>query len=313
MTVKRTTIDNKNHCIGTFTKQQQAFITEGALHHDDMIERMKLAFGIKKTKVKGKRHTYFYSPPGIGKTHTAQELIDTASCQVMKIQGVTTVSHMTAQLAYYAYMVLMQDKSDKRTTPSTFTVWIDDCDSLFTDANNLNLMKGALDEKRNVWSYSKNLSLQIATYRNSGMANLNLIADALEYFQVEGSLGVEIPTHNIRFIITSNKSLAAPNDAKTQGGNKRATLEAPLHDRVEYIDLGKNLDAQVLWGWVAHLALPLDLHGLTMAKKKELLVWMFDNWSRLSNNSMRAVLQHAATMVNYPKDYLRRMNSTLNK
>jgi len=298
-----------------FTKQQQEFIEEGAFQRSQMIDACKLALGLIKQKAVAKHHTWIYSPPGIGKTHTMNTLIKEHNIKALPISGKSSLSAFTVELAFACYMNELKDRQAKRQTRTKFVVWIDDCELMLMNKDAINLLKNAMNapDQEPSWSYGVNLQAQISMYRNSGSPNASLIADALEYYQPAGSPGVNIPTDHITFVFTLNRSLIAPTNKKVVNGNAKAMAEAAINDRVDYIDFASRLDDQIMWGWLVDTALPLDLFGLSKAKKVELLVWMFDNWSRLSNNSMRAVEEYAAIMVNHPSDYPRRLNSKLNR
>jgi hypothetical protein len=155
-----------------------------------------------------------------------------------------------------------------------------------------------MDNERNVATWNKNLTHQIANYLKSENPKEQLVGTALRHFQPSGSVGIEVPTHNVRFIVTSNKALTAPSANLT---TQRKMHEAALRDRVAYKDF--TLDEKRAWGWIAHLVMDNNVLDLDTEIKQTLLVWMYDNWSRLPATSMRAVQELAALYINHPEDY----------
>jgi hypothetical protein len=103
----------------------------------------------------------------------------------------------------------------------------------FIDRKSLNVTKGVLDEGegRNVLSWEVDMTGQIAKYRKSESPTTKLIADALQHYQSDGGLGVQIPTNNCIFIILSNKPLASDKEAKAK---PKLSHGNAIRSRVEY-------------------------------------------------------------------------------
>ena len=289
--------------IKPFTSEQQYYIDRGDKLAEALQQTAARALGVAKQKVQVKRHAYIYSPPGAGKTFTVQATADRNKVKLVKIHGAASMNFFVTSVACAAYCADGKE----------VVVWIDDCDSLFMETENLNVMKGALDDERNVLAWGKNMTAQISTYEKSENPGDQLKAAALRSFQPEGSVGVEIPTNNIRFVVTSNKSLQSPNsDLKTA----KKMHEAAIRDRVNYVEF--DIDDKESWGWVASVFLNNDVfkektHKLTKEQKHILLDWMWTNWKRLPATSMRAVKDYAAIMINNPKDYPDHWSLTLRK
>jgi hypothetical protein len=272
-----------------FTTEQKYLITQGDKLTEQLNGKVKQALGLSPGLVEVKRHHWIYSPPGAGKTFTVQTTADKAKVKLLKIQGAASISAIVTQLAVAAYV-----NKDK-----PVVVWIDDCDSLFMDSESLNVMKGALDEDRNMMAWNKNMTNQINTYLKGDDLDL-LKAEALQHFRPEGSVGIEVPTNNMRFIVTSNKDLTAPNSPKINK-SKRLMDEAAIRDRVNYHSF--DLDNKHSWGWVASVLLANPILNITDEQKHDLLDWMFINWTKLAATSMRAVKELAADMINHPDSY----------
>lgn len=280
-----------------FTIKQQSLMGEGDMRTQLLEAEVKRAFGLIKGLIETKRHTYIVSPPGAGKTFTVQTVIDrNPKIKVIKIQGVSSMSSFVIRIATAVYSLKPNE---------SLIVWIDDCDSFFRDRESLSIMKGVLDNDQNVLGYGKNLTTQIMMYEKSGASNDAFKAAALRSFQQPGSVGVEVPTDQLRFIVTSNYQLASPNSLI--GKRVRQTLidESTIQDRVNYFPI--DLTWEESWGWVASVLMKVNVLGLdrdlSKANKQILLDFMYTNWSRMRSTSMRKVRDMAATMVNFPKTY----------
>lgn len=278
-----------------FSPEQQKFIKSGQILSSKLQSMVKAALGLVESEVESKRHTYIFSPPGAGKTYTVQTIADAHKVNLVKIQGTSSMNAFIIKLAtaVYAHQQGLISKA------KSITVWIDDCDSLFMDNEALNVMKGALDEERNLASWNKNFTIIINNYLKSESSNDRFIGTALSHFQKAGSVGIEVPTNDVRFIVTSNRPLTAPSEDLSTA---RKMHSAAIRDRVSYKDF--TLDDRKQWGWVAAVALPATIYKLNKTAKTELLCWMWDNWDHLPATSMRAVKELAAMMVNHPEDYL---------
>jgi len=289
--------------MSSFSHEQQKFIKQGERNTAKLQAMVKHSLGLSNQEVESKRHTYIFSPPGAGKTYTVQSIADAAKVPLIKIQGASSLNAFVIKLATAVYA----HQQGHLCCPNGLTIWIDDCDSLFMDAEALNVMKGALDEERNIVSYNKNLTMLINNYLKSESSSDQFIGMALSSFQTSGSVGLEIPTTNVRFIITSNRQLTAPSEDLNTAKKMHS---AAIRDRVSYkaFDLKRNEQ----WGWVASVAMSTDVYKLSAAKKTELLVWMYDNWDNLPATSMRAVKELAAMMVNNKTEYLSDWDMYLN-
>jgi hypothetical protein len=284
--------------LDAFSAEQVRYIQRGDELTTDLQHNVETALGLHKHDYVVKRHYYIYSPPGAGKTFTVQTTADRRGVSLAKFQGNTSIFAFVATIAAAAYL----------SPGEPLTVWIDDCDGLFVDMDSLNLMKGVLDEDRNVLSYSKSLFSFIAQLEKSSEANANVMAAALKQFQPAGGMGIEVPTSNMSFIITSNMQLTAPSAVAT---TKRKMNEAAIRDRLNYIPY--DLDVKESWGWVASQLLNNKVLDLNDEQKAVLLGWMWDNWDRLSSRSMRAVRDLAARMLNNPTTYRTSWNLMLNR
>lgn len=270
-----------------FTEAQNNLIARGERLTATLASKVQQALAPSPGRVEAKRHTYIYSPPGAGKTYAVETTANQMGVEMVKVQGATSMNALLTQLAVAVY-----------TSERAVVVWIDDCDSIFSDVDSLNVMKGALDEGRNVLAWNKNLTIQIQQYLKSGSPADRRKGQALQAFQPTGSVGIEVPTDRIRFIITSNQPLTAPTDRLN---TKRKAHEAAIRDRVNYVAF--DLKGKEPWGWIASQLLNNNVLDLNDSQKYILLDWMFRHWGQLTATSMRAVKEFAADMLNHPDDY----------
>lgn len=288
--------------IKPFTHHQNYLIQRGDLLTDQLKSKVSQALGVTKLKIATKRHVYIFSTPGAGKTFTVMKTAKDNGIKTVNIHGVASMNAIAIKLAVAKYLNPLDE----------IVVWIDDCDSVFMDEDALNVMKGALDEERNTFTWGKNMTGQINRYLASEDPNQILIGEALQSFQSVGVVGVEIPTDNMRFVITSNKDLTPPASLnKVKRVTKRMMHEAAIRDRVIYEEF--NLSDDDSWGWIASVVMSTDILGLDDAQKHYLLDWMHNNWAKLPATSMRAVKELAADMINYPTDYPDRWDLWLSK
>lgn len=274
--------------IKPFTSNQQEYIKRGEMLTLQLQEKIRQALGKTDDEIIPKRHHYIASSPGAGKTFTVEKTAAQEGVELIKIHGVASMNAITIQLACAAYLKPFEQ----------LKIWIDDCDSIFVNKESLSVMKGVLDEDRNVLAWNKNLTSQIQIYENSDSAADQLKAKALRSFQPVGQVGVEIPTHNMTFIITSNHFLTSPNSPLN---TQRKMDEAAIRDRVAYKDY--KLSKEHNWGWTAATVMSGNIYGLSKEKKHLLLDWMYSNWDRLSATSLRSVRERAAEMINNPTNY----------
>ena len=271
-----------------FTARQKQNIERGRILTDQMTDKVTQAIGKVKLKHTPKRHHYLVGPPGIGKSVTVRNTAKQHRVELNEITGVASMSAIAISLACFAYGAQGND----------VFIWVDDCDSVFMDKASLSVMKGALDEDRNIFAWNKNMTNQIQVYENSSNERDHFIAEALRKYQTTDGVGISIPTDNMKFIITSNHSLSPSNPHPKTA---RGIDEAAIRDRVAYTEYG--FDRDLSWGWTASITMSNKIFGLTAEKKRILLEWMDINWDNLASVSMRAVTELAAEMLNYPKNY----------
>lgn len=271
-----------------FTIKQKQNIERGQILTKQLIEKVENAFKKTNVKVRTKKNHYIVGPMGIGKSVTVRETAKKHKIPLIEITGVASMNALTIALALAAYNANGKD----------IFVWIDDCDCIVQDRTSLSVMKGALDEDRNLFAWNKNMTAQIQLYEKSPSEHEQLIAKALRKYQVPDGVGISIPTDNINFIITSNHSLAPSNPMPKM---PRKIDEAAIRDRVAYTEY--NHDRDTSWGWTAAVTMNNNIFGLTKAQKRILVEFLDLYWDRLASTSMRTIRELAGEMVNHPNDY----------
>jgi hypothetical protein len=285
--------------------EQKHLLAVGRAHGEALADYVTQAINTTKKKVVAKRHWYIQSPPGLGKTYTVQDVAKRTKTELVMIQGATSLAAFVRMVAFAVYV-------KKPTAKDPLFFCVDDCDDLFIYKNNLNVMKGVLDQITNVLHYEKDMTGVIAKYRDAESATTKKVADALLHFQTDGGVGVTIPTDHCIFIILSNKALASEREAQAK---PKLIHEAAVRSRLNYTPI--NVKDKEFWGWNAHVVLTSSILGkefpLTKKQKEILLEWTYDNWERLPATDLREIGSLAAEMLNFPDDYVRRWKLRLNR
>jgi hypothetical protein len=287
-----------------FDIQQNGYIKTGEVNLANLKEWVNSACQVTKKAVVVKRHWYIASSPGLGKTYTVLRTCEEAGIEPVLIQGDISLPAFTRKMAYACYERYLT-KSKK-----PIIAVVDDCDSLFSSKDALNVMKGILDLEREVLSYEKDMTGQIKRYREASSEITRMTADAIEHFQTPGGLGITIPMENVIFIFLTNRELATIPEAQKK---PKLIDEAAVRNRVQY----KRIPDQglQLWGYNANVILTSDIlgdeHKLSNAQKHILLDWMYTNWDNLQSTTIRDVMDLAAAMINHPDCYTDHWNQHL--
>jgi len=273
-----------------FTSRQKSAIENGFRLTERLEKYAEQAFGLRPDLVETKRHTVIWSPPGAGKTFTVNKTAAINNIKPVKFHGKASMNAFVIKMAYEV----------KYNPSNKIIVWIDDCDTFFSDSESLNVMKGVLDEDRNVLGWDVNMTSEIAKAEKNGD---NDIADALRSFQSPGSVGVEIPTDKCRFIITTNKKLATKQEIEKSAVKMD---EHAVRDRVNWRAF--DISDEEAWGWMASVLLTNDVFkekGFSLsADQTYMLLHTFHSyWKDLSANSMRTVLEAGALLYNSPDSF----------
>lgn len=277
------------------SNMQTAYKTQGELRNIELEDIVEDSIGIKDKLVEATRHTIISGAPGVGKTHTTLAKINASGIPYMTIvPGMSDIA-ITTNLAYHVSR--LDDDQD-------LIVVIDDADDVvFGDLKKLNTWKLATSDIEPKWSHEVDVSNLFTKLEKQGRKQE---VKALKSFQEPGSIGVTIPLDQVRFVILCNTDLE---DQKQLSAKLFRSVEAVL-DRFNYERL--EMPWQEKWGWLAHIlstTQPFDEFDLDDEQKKELLNWLYANWSNLKARegaSYRFVRKMSAEMINNPAGYLDR-------
>lgn len=235
-------------------------------------------------------HTYLYSLPGYGKTHTVEKLLNDSNIQYLTVSGSTSMFAFGVQLAVINHLVPKDEK---------IIIAVDDCDGILKNEENCNIMKNVLSGFRH-FAYEKNLSSQIATLSETQQ-------EAIAAHQDPQRMGFVVPTDRFKFIFTSNFPLPTADDVKDlreKGGAKNMLMvhRNAIRDRVKYADIHLSWSEQ--WGLVADVLINhIHLDHATSEVKQDILDWSWEHWNEMTDRSIRVVEKMLDTVLENPFDY----------
>ena len=241
-------------------EESDAEIVERIRERFDMLKDMTKA--VKKGNV---RAMIVSGPPGVGKSHGVEEVLDRYATMELMGAGKTheVIKGAMSPIGLYCKLFKMADKGK--------VVVFDDCDSIFQDDLSLNILKAALDSKKNRWIHWNTDSFKL---RNEGVP---------DSFKFEASA---IFITNLKFDKVK--------------GKLREHLEA-LESRCHYMDLTIDSDKdkilrikQVVQDGM------LDKYKLADEVKEEIMDFIDINKGRLRELSLRTVLKVADLAISFP-------------
>ena len=244
----------------TVLTESDAEIVERIRERFDMLKDMTKA--VKKGTV---RAMIVSGPPGVGKSHGVEEVLDRYA--LMETMGGTkqheVIKGATSALGLYCKLYKMADKGK--------VVVFDDCDSIFADELSLNILKAALDSKKNRTIHWNTDSFKL---RNEGVP---------DSFKFEASA---IFITNLKFDKVK--------------GKLREHLEA-LESRCHYMDLtiDSDKDKMLRIKQVTEDGM-LDVYKLSDEVKEEIMDFIDINKGQLRELSLRTVLKVADLAVAFP-------------
>ena len=240
---------------------------------EDIVERIRQRFDMLKDMTKAVRKgdvraMIVSGPPGVGKSHGVEEVLDRYA--LMESMGAEkkheVIKGAMSPIGLYCKLFKMADKGK--------VVVFDDCDSIFQDDLSLNILKAALDSKKNRYIHWNTDSFKL---RNEGVP---------DKFKFEASA---IFITNLKFDKVK--------------GKLREHLEA-LESRCHYMDLTIDTDKdkmlrikQVITDGM------LDTYELDDEVKEEIIDFVDINKNRLRELSLRTVLKVADLAVSFPNKW----------
>jgi hypothetical protein len=241
-------------------EESDAEIVERIRERFDMLKDMTKA--VKKGSV---RAMIVSGPPGVGKSHGVEEVLDRYATLEMMGAGKTheVIKGAMSPIGLYCKLFKMADKGK--------VVVFDDCDSIFQDDLSLNILKAALDSKKNRWIHWNTDSFKL---RNEGVP---------DKFKFEASA---IFITNMKFDKVK--------------GKLREHLEA-LESRCHYMDLTIDTDKEKMLRikQVTDDGM-LDAYDIEDETKEEIMDFIDVNKNKLRELSLRTVLKVADLAVAFP-------------
>ncbi len=236
----------------------------------EIVERIRSRFAMlgemtKAVKKGDVRAMIVSGPPGVGKSHGVEEVLD--RYKMMETMGARktheVIKGAMSPIGLYCKLFKMADAGN--------VVVFDDCDSIFQEELSLNILKAALDSKKNRWIHWNTDSFKL---RNEGVP---------DKFKFEASA---IFITNLKFDKVK--------------GKLREHLEA-LESRCHYMDLtiDTERDKMLRIRQVIEDGM-LDAYTLSDAVKEDIVDFVDINKSRLRELSLRSVLKVADLAVSFP-------------
>lgn len=237
-------------------------------------------------------HLYIYSPPGLGKTFEIKRFLTSHDVNFYEVTGNVSMFAFGIQLAVINYLNPEREP---------VIVFVDDTDVLFANESSCNIMKNVLSGSK-TFSYEKSLASQ-----QSSMTDLQ--KDAVKHFNEEGKFGFTVPTDNMTFVFASNFRLPIDDEVrvareKSQGRSVLIAHKNAIRSRCKVGDF--DISGAEQWGWIADVALNtqcLDHLNISNSSKKEIMNFLWSNWSRLTERSIRLIEKMAITMNDFPDSY----------
>ena len=236
----------------------------------EIIERIRARFDMlqdmtKAVKKGDVRAMIVSGPPGVGKSHGVEEVLD--RYRMMESMGARktheVIKGAMSPIGLYCKLFKMADAGN--------VVVFDDCDSIFQEELSLNILKAALDSKKNRWIHWNTDSFKL---RNEGVP---------DKFKFEASA---IFITNLKFDKVK--------------GKLREHLEA-LESRCHYMDLtiDTERDKMLRIRQVIEDGM-LNQYTLDDDVKEDIIDFVDSNKSRLRELSLRTVLKVADLAVSFP-------------
>ena len=223
----------------TNREESDAEIIERIRERFDMLKDMTKA--VKKGDV---RAMIVSGPPGVGKSHGVEEVLDRYNTMQMLGGGqqFEVIKGAMSPIGLYCKLFKMADKGK--------VVVFDDCDSIFQDDLSLNILKAALDSKKNRWIHWNTDSFKL---RNEGVPDkFKFEASAifitnLKFDKVKGKLrehlsALESRCHYMDLTIDTDKDKVLRIKQVVADGmlDDRKLAEDVKTDIMDFVDINKN-------------------------------------------------------------------------
>lgn len=285
---KKVNSNNEKNVQVKFSMTQKHAIEAGTSTRKRLVSVAKKASSREIVKSKFP-HTYIYSPPGLGKTYTVERSLEASGIDFHTVSG---------NISMFAFGIALAGIRHRAGLNKPIVIVVDDCDELFKNEKNINIMKNVLAGLK-TYDYEQSLQGQ--------WKNLSPVQqDAILAFSDDTKSGFSVPTDKFIFIFTSNFKLPTDDDVlaarkKLNGkANKLSHLNA-IRSRCRPADF--DLTDSEQWGWIVDVVLNENCVSLSKNDKMVLLDWMYNNWENMSERSIRTAEKMAETMQEDPEGY----------
>lgn len=239
-----------------------------------------------------RRHYYIYGPSGIGKTHNMEKAVESTGVKHYVISGNISLWAFGVQLA----VIKKYLKKDEKVV-----IIVDDVDELIKDSKSINQLKELL--AKGVFSYNKKPQMHMLTSQ--------VQIEAVEACMSDDGLGFTVDCSNFTFVITSNYQLPYDStpDLMLEKNNGVMTPRiaymkhlTAIRGRCNVKDL--TFTKEEKWGNIAIVLLEDNgCPGLDEQQKIFLLNFMWQNWERMTETSIRTAEKMADIMLEEGEDY----------
>ena len=267
----------------TFTPQMTQFLELGAKNR----KRLSI-LGSKISNFNTNdeyNHSYIYSVPGLGKTHTVNDAMSKNNINYVTISGNVSMFAFGVQLALINYM-----SPDKTTVVS-----VDDCNEILKDTSSINIIKNILEGNR-VFHYQKMLGGLISQLDE-------LQQSAIKSHIVEGTTGFVVPTNKMVFVFTANERLPYDDEVNGKKVKDRMIHLNAIRNRCRVYDFA--MEPMIQWGWICDVILNVlpPVVKVPNKVKEECCVFMYQNWDKMKTKSIRTAKMMCEDYINNTDDY----------
>lgn len=288
-----------------FDKQQKRALEDGEMHYQHFVNEVTKAVSGDYSKLL-KKHFAFTSMPGLTKTTVIVKLLSKSGVTYYEITGKKSMRDFLYQLCFIV-------DSHKPTKENPVIIFIDDCEFIFSNNDNMNIFKVMIGKQR------------LATYSNNGAIDgvkkmPEPIKKAVLKHRLKDSEGFSFSTDNVHFVIASNVKFPTEEQAsikqqRTPGPSAEMLVsKAAIGDRLNthHIDFSK---WEEQWGYVANQILNNPYFGdgefeFTLEERQQMVLFTWHNFHKLKSKSFRCYEGLAQDMLNYPDDYVDKWNSS---
>jgi len=295
-----------------FSTKQKAAQIEGKKKRRALIkateEAAQRAVNASVLDQEDKIDTILSGSTGIGKTWNTEKALEGLEFKPNEDYVLLQGNHSMTAFAIKLMMAHRTFTLNKKNEDETLIVMVDDCDTLFSNKDSRNILKGMTGRRgTRRLQYNKILPEHMLTDRQHAVLE--------HYRHTDGSPGFTISCDDVAFIFTTNFKFPTENQASAElaknGPTNRANALqdlAALRSRCKTKDF--MLDKAINWGWIVEVALNdglLDMLNETEDpefSKYRLLDWVLNNWDNMTEHNLRTISDMGRMMIKYPDSYI---------